>query len=94
FRYRRIWVVCLLRLVVFPLVVLAVLKYGGLAALIPEGKSILLITFLATTTPTASTVTQMAQLYGKDANYATSINVLTTLLCVFTMPVMVMLYQA
>ena len=31
--------------------------------------------------------------YGKDADYASAINVVTTLLCIFTMPLMVALYQ-
>ena len=52
-----------------------------------------MITLLAMTTPSASTVTQMAQVYGKDADYASAINVVTTLCCIFTMPLMVTLYQ-
>ena len=44
-------------------------------------------------TPSASTLTQMAQVYGKDADYASAINVVTTLLCIVTMPLMVALYQ-
>ena len=53
----------------------------------------LLVSLLATCTPSASTITQMAQIYGKDADYASAINVVTTLLCIFTMPLMVALYQ-
>ena len=48
---------------------------------------------LAICTPSASTLTQMAQVYGKDADYASAINVVTTLLCIVTMPLMVALYQ-
>lgn len=36
---------------------------------------------------------KMAQVYGKDARYAGAINVITTLLCMITMPIMVYLYQ-
>lgn len=89
----RIWLIALLRLIGFPLVVLAVLKYSGLSAFSPEGTTVLMITLLAVITPTASTVTQMAQLYGKDADYASAITVLTTLLCILTMPIMIFLYQ-
>ena len=53
----------------------------------------MLVSLLATCTPSASTITQMAQIYGKDADYASAINVVTTLLCIFTMPLMVALYQ-
>lgn len=54
---------------------------------------IVVVNLLATCTPSASTITQMAQIYGKDADYASAINVVTTLLCIFTMPLMVALYQ-
>ena len=35
----------------------------------------------------------MAQLYDRDAAYASSLYVLTTLLSIFTMPCMVFLYE-
>lgn len=38
-------------------------------------------------------VTQMAQIYGKDAEYASAIYFLTTALCIVTMPLIVWLYQ-
>ena len=91
--YRRLWWITLLRLVGIPLVGVLLLKYSGLAALVPDGKTILLISLLAICTPSASTLTQMAQVYGRDADYASAINVTTTLLCIVTMPLMVALYQ-
>jgi hypothetical protein len=36
---------------------------------------------------------QMAQVYGKDADYASAINVSTTVLCIVTMPLIIALYQ-
>ena len=91
--YRRLWLVTALRLVGIPLAAVALLKLSGLAHLVPGGQTILLVSLLATCTPSASTITQMAQIYGKDADYASAINVVTTLLCIFTMPLMVALYQ-
>lgn len=91
--YRRLWLVTALRLVGIPLAAVALLKLSGLAHLVPDGQTILLVSLLATCTPSASTITQMAQIYGKDADYASAINVVTTLLCIFTMPLMVALYQ-
>lgn len=76
-----------------PLAAVALLKLSGLAHLVPDGQTILLVSLLATCTPSASTITQMAQIYGRDADYASAINVVTTLLCIFTMPLMVALYQ-
>lgn len=90
--FRRLWLVCALRLIGIPLIVFAVLRFSGIALLIPNGRDVLLITFLATTTPSASTITNMSQIYGKNADYAGAINVATTLLCVVTMPLMVALY--
>ena len=91
--YRRLWFITLLRLIIYPLIGVAFLKFSGITGLVPEGATILMITLLAMTTPSASTVTQMAQVYGKDADYASAINVVTTLCCIFTMPLMVTLYQ-
>lgn len=89
----RIWFVTPLRLVICPLLILLFLKYSGMAAWADGGKNILLITLIACITPSASTITQMAQIYGRDADYASAINVLTTLLCIITMPIMTALYQ-
>ena len=69
------------------------LGYSGLASLVPDGESILLISLLAASAPAASNVTQIAQVYGHEGDYASAINVVTTLLCIFTMPLMVALYQ-
>ena len=46
-----------------------------------------------TAAPAASTVTQFAQLYDKEASYASAINVMTTLSCIITLPVFVLIYQ-
>ena len=53
----------------------------------------ILIVFLAVITPSASTVTQMCQVYGNDSRYASAINVVTTLASIVTMPLLVMLLQ-
>ena len=53
----------------------------------------LLIVLMASSTPTAGMITQMSQVYGQDADYASAINVVSTLMCVFTLPVVVALYQ-
>lgn len=94
FRNGRLYLMTALRLVALPLAVLLLLKCSGLANLHPQGNTILLVTFLAVITPSASAVTQMAQVYGGDARYASAINVMTTLLCILTMPLLVGLYQA
>lgn len=91
--YKRIWLTTALRLIVFPAAALLLLKFSGMESFAEDGKKILLISLLATMTPSASSITQMAQIYGKDADYASAVNVMTTLLCVITMPIMTALYQ-
>lgn len=84
-----------LRLVVFPLPVLLVMKYSGVTALIPDGKELGLILLMASVSPVASTITQLAQVYvdTEQAEYASTICIVTTLLCILTMPLFVFLYQ-
>ena len=93
FSYRRAWLVAALRLVILPLLAVAFLKRSPLAAMVPGGETVLLITLLAAIAPPAATITQMALVYGQDADYAGAANIVSTLLCIITMPVMVMVYQ-
>lgn len=92
-RIKGVWRVSFLRLIVIPLILASVLKYSGLATLVPDGETILLISLLGTITPSASSVTQLAQAYRKDPVYAGAINVITTLLCIITMPLIIAFYQ-
>ena len=93
FTYRRVWLITVLRLIVSPLCILLILRFSGIANLVPGGKEILMVTYMACATPAANTITQLAQVNGNDAHYASAISVVTTLLCIVTIPVMVMLYQ-
>lgn len=93
FSYKNIYIVAFLKMILFPFIALVFLKFGGLNTIVPNGKTILLITLLATITPSASTITQMSQIYGKDAEYASIINVTTTIICIITMPLIVLIYQ-
>lgn len=91
--YRHVWKVTFLRLIVFPMILVVFFHVFNLASFTSDGKTILLITLMANATPTASTIMQMAQIYDKDAYYASSINIVSTLCCIISMPVIVMLYQ-
>ncbi|MBO5554225.1 MAG: AEC family transporter [Solobacterium sp.] len=93
FTNKRIYVITLLRLVVFPLILLVLLKVFPLETLVKDGKTILYISFLAAITPSAAAVTQLSQLYDKDAEYSSAINVVTTVFCVLTMPLLTELYM-
>lgn len=93
FSFKRIYLVTFLRMLFFPLIVLALFQFSGIAAWAANGDTILLISLLASIAPTAATVTQMAQMYGRDAEYASAIYFITTILCIVTMPVIVGIYQ-
>ena len=94
FANKRIYFVTFLRLIAVPLMALVLLKLSHLADLSADGPTLILIVFLAIITPSASTVTQMCQVYGNDSRYASAINVMTTLFSIITMPLMVMLFEA
>ena len=81
-------------MVVTPLIILLLLKYLPVESLVKDGKTILLISLMAVITPSATTVVQLAQLYDQDPVYASTINVMTTLVSIITMPLMVMFYLA
>ena len=89
----RYYLACALRLLVYPLAVLAVLWAVGAAGWIPDGKSVLMTVFLATITPACATITSMAQLYDCDVKKSSSLYVLSTLLSLITMPVMLGLFD-
>lgn len=93
FQYKRIYIIAFLKMILCPSIILILLKYGGMANTLSDGKLILLISLLATIAPSASTVTQMTQIYGENAEYASFINVVTTITCIVTMPIMVWIYQ-
>lgn len=90
---KRIYLVSFLRLILIPLILLTVIKLCGFSGWVENGFTIAMISFLATSSPSAATVAQMAVAYGQNAQKASAIYGVTTLLCVFTMPVIIWLYQ-
>ena len=94
FADKRVYFVSFLRLIAVPLLALVIIKISHLAMFSVDGNKIILIVFLAIITPSASTITQMCQVYGNDSRYASAINVMTTLFSIITMPLMVMLFEA
>jgi predicted permease len=81
------------RLMIYPLMVILLCCGSGMLNWHPQAEQILLIVLLASAAPTASMITQMAQIYNKDAHNASVINVMSIIFCIITMPVMVFVYQ-
>ena len=90
---KRSYLSAALRLLIYPVFVLILMKIIQTFVGIQDSKQILLTVYLASITPACATVTSMAQLYDKDAAYSSSLYVLTTLLSIATMPVMVGLFE-
>ena len=65
-----------------------------LLSLLPviDGDKILLVSYLASIAPSASIVVQFSQINDSDTEYATAINLISTLACILTMPLFVMLF--
>ena len=92
FTNRRVYLVSALRLLLLPVVLLLVLKCSGLPNLHPNGSTLLLITLLAASAPSASAITQMSQVFGSDAVQSSQISILSTIFSILTMPLVVQLY--
>ena len=93
FLFKRIYIVTFVKMVVYPMMILLLMKMSRAELLVVNGNTILLISLLASIAPTAASITQMTQVYDKDSEYASAIYFITTLVCIATMPAMVWLYQ-
>ena len=92
-KYGQLWKMILLRLVVFPLLMVVVFRLLMPYVRMPGAENVFVVSLLAAAAPSATSISMMAQMYGTDEQYACVINLTTTLLCILTMPVMVYLLQ-
>ncbi len=92
-RNKRLYFVLLGRLVVCPVIIMflmmSILPVVGIASI----HTIMLISYFASITPTAATVMQFSQIHEKDFDYATAINVVTTIGCVISMPLLILIFN-
>lgn len=91
---KRTHILCVsaVRLLIIPLVLLPVFRLAAELIHIPDIKKILLVSYLGTIAPSAATIVQMAITFRGDVQEASAINAVSTLLCIFTIPLMVYLY--
>lgn len=92
FSSKRVYIAVAMRMIVCPFIALMILKGIRMVVDIPHAEKILLISFLSSMTPSASMVTQLAQVHNSGEELAVSINIFSTLVCIITMPIFVMLY--
>lgn len=92
FSQKHAYLICAMRLLVYPLLLILALKLTGLTRL-ASGPDVMMITLLAASAPSATTVTNLAQVYNSDPEIAATVNIITMLLCIITMPVINLIYQ-
>ena len=92
FQRKQIYWVAFLRLIGAPLIGIVMLRAAAVFVEIENEETILMIVLLALITPAAATITQLSQYFDHDVEYCSAINVLTTVLCIITMPVMLALF--
>ena len=92
---KKLYLVCFLRLLGYPMFFIALIALTGVTRRAPYMHDILLVLTMCVASPAATLVTQMAAKHAgaEEAAHAGSLNVLTTLLCVLTIPCMVFVYQ-
>ena len=89
---KRLYLVLFMRLIAIPAIALMLLKPLSMMIPLANVDKILLVSFLACMTPSAATVLQFAQIHNKDADFAASVNVVSTIASIVTMPIFVALY--
>lgn len=92
-RVLRVLLVTVHRLILYPLIMLAVFLLLRLDTLLPGAHQIILITTLGAGAPIGVVITQMAQLYDKDPDYASFMAVVTMLCSIFTLPALIWFYE-
>ena len=93
FRNKRVYFICFLRLILCPVLSILFLLVSRAIYVHPEAHIILEVVVLAGASSSASTVTQMVQVFGENAKYASIINVMSVIFCVITMPVVTFVYE-
>lgn len=92
---KDLYLVCFIRLILWPGIAIALIALSGITRRLPYTRDVLLVLIMCIASPAATLVTQMATAHRgiEEAKAAGSLNVMTTLPCVITIPLMVLVYQ-
>jgi len=93
FTYKKAYLIAFGRLLVVPVLSMLILFATGFLTRHPELRPVFMVIILGSGAPSGSSIVQIAVLHNKDAAKAGIYNVMTTLLCVVTMPVIIFLFQ-
>lgn len=89
----RIFIICLLKLIVFPALVMLILCLLPLERIDPNIWFLLLPSIICLSAPTANSVTTVAQFCDTEVEYASILNLTSVVFCIITMPVMIAFYE-
>ncbi len=90
----NVYRVSAIRLILLPIFSLVILVALSKVWVHPDINNILTVSLLCAVGPAAATITQQAQLYNNPHRaYVSAINVVSTILCAVTMPLMVLIFQ-
>ena len=89
--YRRIYMVTAFRLLFFPFIYLLLISVLSRINGFLDNPVLFLVSFLSAMAPAAANVSQFAILYGKEEEYASCINIFTTLCTIISVPILVYL---
>ena len=93
FGNKRTYLTVILRLIISPLITIFIIKLFNLRNLISNVQPILYICMLCAAAPSASLIVSISQIYGGDYKYASRLNVMTTLFCILSIPLMALAYE-
>lgn len=93
FTYKKAYLISFGRLLVIPILSMLILFATGFLTRHPELRPVFMVVILGAGAPSASSIVQIAVLHNKNAAKASIYNVMTTLLCVITMPLIIFIYQ-
>ena len=93
FTTKKAYLISFGRLVIMPSIALLIYLISGIFDRSPEMLPVLSVLFIAFCAPPAATVSQLAVLYDNKPYEASIYNVLSMIACVFTMPLMLSIFQ-
>ncbi len=93
FRTKRAYLISFLRLILLPLLFILVVRMTGITLYSEEIYAAMLVTLLAVSAPIATGVVMVSLLYDADVKYVSTVNIMSLVLCIVTMPLLVLVYQ-
>lgn len=94
FTNKSAYIVTATRLLIFPLLLMGFIWISHITMVLPLTASVLLITVMAASAPTASSLVNYALIVNGDVKRASAVNILTVVFCIITIPFMAYIYQA